>query len=89
MRVRIRLSAAQRSAIECRMHGAEQVDGLVVDGCYLIVTDRVATARALAHAANAEADSAEFDAAPDAVYARRAARSLEAVWWKVERLEAP
>lgn len=84
---RIRLTDAQRSAIECRMHGDEQVDGLELDGRNLIVRDHDATFRALTEASNAEGDAAEYGTAgPDAPFARRAARALGNIAEKVHRL---
>ena len=84
---RVKLTAAQVSAIECRMDGEEQVDGLVLDGSHLVVEDQEATMRALMDASNAEADAAEEASQQhDATFARRAARSLDAVWGKVARL---
>lgn len=86
---RVLLSPAQVSAIECRTHGAEQVDGLVLDGRHLLVPDPAAVARALSDAANAEGDAAHYGhAGNDAPFARRAARSLEAAANKVLRLSS-
>lgn len=87
--MRIRITPAQRSAIECRMHGTEQVDGLVLDGDYLVIGDPAATATALNDASNAEDDWAEYSTGEGATYARRAARSLAALYARVLRLATP
>lgn len=77
---RIKLTPAQISAIECRMIGDEQVDGLTVANGYLVFDDAAATADAVLEACNAEDGQAELY---DDKYARRAARSLSVVRGKV------
>ena len=81
-------SPAQVSALECRMHGGEQVDGVVLRAGRIWFEDASTTARAITEAANAESDAAEYGyARQDAAYARRAARSLAALAGKVIRYE--
>lgn len=66
------------------MHGDEQIDGLRTDGDYLIVENQVETADALLAASNAEGDGAEYVySGQDAIFARRAARSLDALCGRV------
>ena len=88
MTKRIKLTTAQKSAIECRMHGEEQVDGLLLDGDFLLVDDANAVGWALTEASNAEDDAVEYGYVDGdlAKYARRAAKSLAAIAGRVYRI---
>lgn len=87
---RIPLTDAQVSAIESRMDGGEQVDGLTLDGNALLVSDPTAAHRILTEMSNAEDAQAERDRkaghTESAGFAGRASRSLTAIAQKVAAL---
>lgn len=80
MSERVKLTPAQISAIECRMDGDEQVDGLVVDRGYLLFDDIERTLDALTDASNSEDVTAQETLDPDLrKMANRASKSLATV----------
>jgi hypothetical protein len=87
--VRVRLTEAQVSALECR-DCDELIQAAWDGGRYLVFMthDAEALADELNDASNGEDAYAEQDSGDMAIYAARAARSLSAVYGKVLRAAA-